>query len=79
VARTQPKPCSNTLVRARSRLAFGELKKGRRNMKLGPGISFSWKRALGVTKAKRKFARETGIPLTRAGRRNKLGKWMGMK
>jgi len=48
-------------------------------MKLGPGISFSWKRALGVTKAKRKIAKATGIPLTRAGRRNKLGKWMGMK
>jgi len=48
-------------------------------MKLGPGISFSWKRALGVTKLKRKIARETGIPLTQAGRRNKLGKWMGMK
>ncbi len=48
-------------------------------MKLGPGISFSWKRAFGVTKAKRKIAKATGIPLTPAGRRNKLGKWMGMK
>jgi hypothetical protein len=48
-------------------------------MKLGPGLTFSWKRALGVTKAKRKISRATGVPLTRQGRRNKLGRWMGMK
>ncbi len=42
-------------------------------MKLGPGLSFSWKRALGVTKAKRRVAKKTGIPLTRGGRRMKLG------
>ena len=48
-------------------------------MKLGPGLSFSWKRAIGVTKAKRSIARATGIPTTRGGRRNKLGRWMGMK
>jgi hypothetical protein len=48
-------------------------------MKLGPGLTFSWKRALGVTKAKRSIARATGIPTTRSGRRAKLGRWMGMK
>ena len=48
-------------------------------MKLGPGLSFSWKRALGVTKAKRRMSKATGIPLTRGGRRMTLGKWMGMK
>ncbi len=48
-------------------------------MKLGPGLSFSWKRALGVTKAKRRATKATGIPLSLSGRRNKLGKWMGMK
>ncbi len=48
-------------------------------MKLGPGLTFSWKRALGVTAAKRKISRATGIPLTRSGRRNKLGKFLGMK
>jgi len=48
-------------------------------MKLGPGISFSWKRALGVTKAKRRVARKTGIPMSRPGRRTKLGKLLGMK
>ena len=25
-----------------------------------PGVSFSWKRALGITQAKQKFARQTG-------------------
>ena len=48
-------------------------------MKLGPGLSFSWKRALGVTKAKRRVSKKTGIPTSRGGRRMKLGKWMGMK
>jgi hypothetical protein len=48
-------------------------------MKLGPDLSFSWKRALGVTKAKRRVSKKTGIPLSRGGRRMKLGKWMGMK
>ena len=48
-------------------------------MKLGPGISFSWKRALGVTKAKRRVSRKTGIPMSRTGRRTKLGKLLGMK
>ncbi len=50
-----------------------------RIMKLGPGLTFSWKRALGVTAAKRKISRAPGIPLTRSGRRNKLGKFLGMK
>ncbi len=36
-----------------------------------PGLSFSAKRAFGVTKAKRRFAKATGIPTTRSGRRNK--------
>ena len=48
-------------------------------VKLGPGISFSWERAIGVTKVKRSIAVSTGIPITRSGRRNKLGRWMGMK
>ena len=48
-------------------------------MKLGPGFTFSWKRALGITKLKRKISKITGIPLTRSGRQAKLGRWMGMK
>ena len=43
-------------------------------MKLGPGLSFSWKRALGVTSFKRKIAKATGIPTTRSGRQAKLGR-----
>ena len=35
--------------------------------------------ALGVTKAKRRVSKKTGIPLSRGGRRMKLGKWLGMK
>lgn len=44
-----------------------------------PGLSFSWKRALGITKAKRKVAKATGIPTTKAGRRNKVGKMLGIR
>lgn len=39
-----------------------------------PGISFSWKRALGITQAKQKFARQTGIPTSKAGLERRLGK-----
>ena len=38
-----------------------------------PGLSFSWKRALGNTQAKRNFARATGIPTSKAGAERKLG------
>ncbi len=44
-----------------------------------PGLSFSWKKALGITKAKRKISKATGIPLTKSGRRNKIGKILGIK
>jgi hypothetical protein len=44
-----------------------------------PGLSFSWKRALGITSAKRKIAKATGIPTTRSGRRNKIGRILGIK
>lgn len=33
---------------------------------------FSWKRATGLTKAKRKISRATGIPVTKSGRKQKL-------
>ena len=39
-----------------------------------PGLSFSWKRALGVTQAKQQFARKTGIPTSKAGLERKIGK-----
>lgn len=38
-----------------------------------PGLSFSWKRALGISAAKQKFARTTGIPTTRGGLERKVG------
>jgi len=38
------------------------------------GFSFSWKRALGVSSAKQKFARETGIPTTKSGIERKFGR-----
>lgn len=44
-----------------------------------PGLSFSWRRALGVTAAKRKIAKATGIPTTKSGRRNKVGRKLGIK
>ena len=38
-----------------------------------PGLSFSLKRAVGVTKVKQKIARATGIPSTRQGLERKVG------
>lgn len=39
-----------------------------------PGLTFSWKRALGITQAKQKIARKTGIPTTKQGMERKIGK-----
>lgn len=44
-----------------------------------PGVSFSLKRATGITSMKQKVAKATGIPTTKSGRRNKLGKLLGIK
>jgi len=38
-----------------------------------PGVSFSWKRALGITKVKQQFAHHTGIPTTKQGWERKIG------
>ena len=38
-----------------------------------PGFSFSWKRALGISGVKQRFARQTGIPTTRQGMERKIG------
>lgn len=49
--------------------------KRRRRSNTGiPGLSFSAKRAFGVTRAKRKVAKVTGIPTTKSGRRQKIGR-----
>ena len=39
-----------------------------------PGLSFSWKRALGITQAKQNFAKETGIPTSKTGIERKIGR-----
>jgi len=44
-----------------------------------PGLSFSLKRATGVSSVKQKIAKATGIPTTKSGRRNKLGRLLGIK
>jgi ATPase subunit of ABC transporter with duplicated ATPase domains len=41
------------------------------------GLSWSWKRAIGLSAAKSKLSKEIGIPLTRSGRQRKLGRMMG--
>ena len=38
-----------------------------------PGLSFSLKRAVGITAAKRAFTKATGIPATKAGIERKIG------
>lgn len=39
-----------------------------------PGLSFSLKRAVGITAVKQKVARKTGIPTTKQGLERKIGK-----
>jgi hypothetical protein len=43
-------------------------------VRLGPGLSFSWRRALGVSAFKGRIARCTGIPTTRSGLERKVGR-----
>lgn len=38
-----------------------------------PGLSFSWKRALGITKVKQSISRATGMPMTKTGLERKIG------
>ena len=38
-----------------------------------PGVSFSWRRAVGITAVKQKISRATGIPTTRQGLERKIG------
>jgi hypothetical protein len=42
-----------------------------------PGLSFSWRRALGVSQAQAKLSRQLGVPLSRSGRQRKVGRAMG--
>jgi hypothetical protein len=41
------------------------------------GLSFSWKRALGISGLKHKIATDIGIPLTKQGRQRKFGQACG--
>jgi len=38
------------------------------------GFSFSWRRALGVSAAKGRLSRKTGLPFTKSGRERKVGR-----
>ena len=38
-----------------------------------PGLSFSLKRALGISQIKQQIARKTGIPTSKAGIERKIG------
>lgn len=38
-----------------------------------PGLSFSWKRAIGLTRMQQKIARKTGIPMSKQGMERKVG------
>lgn len=35
---------------------------------------FSWKRAVGISAAKSRISRATGVPLTKSGRQRKVGR-----
>lgn len=39
-----------------------------------PGLSFSLKRAVGITAVKQKISRKTGIPTTKQGLERKVGR-----
>ena len=38
-----------------------------------PGLTFSWKRALGITKVKQQIAKATGIPTSKQSLERKIG------
>lgn len=39
-----------------------------------PGVTFSWKRAIGISLFKQKLSRKTGIPTTKQGLERKVGR-----
>jgi len=42
-----------------------------------PGLSFSWRRALGISQAQARLSRKLGVPLSRSGRQRKVGRSLG--
>ncbi|MES1198512.1 MAG: hypothetical protein ABUS48_00835 [Pseudomonadota bacterium] len=41
-----------------------------------PGLTFSWKRAVGLSRLETDISRKTGIPFTRQGRQRKIGEFV---
>jgi hypothetical protein len=39
-----------------------------------PGVSFSWRRAIGLSALEGKISHATGVPLSRSGRERKMGR-----
>ena len=39
-----------------------------------PGLSFSWKRAIGISGLRSSIARKSGIPTTKSGLERKVGR-----
>lgn len=60
------------MVKQHNECLWSKLKKKLRQLSI-PGVSFSLKRALGITKAKQQVSRKTGIPMTKAGMERKVG------
>jgi hypothetical protein len=50
---------------------------GRHRRRRTFGVSFSWRRATGLSAAKARLSRKIGIPLTRSGRQRKAARAMG--
>ncbi len=61
----------------RSKMARRRRRRRRRRKRFNtgiPGLSFSWKRALGISRLRYRFARKTGIPTTKSGIQRKVGR-----
>ena len=43
-------------------------------MKLMPGLTFSWRRAVGLSQLQARVSRTIGVPLSRSGRERKVGR-----
>lgn len=41
-----------------------------------PGLSFSWKRAIGLTHVKQQLSRKTGVSASKAGLERKVGSFI---
>jgi hypothetical protein len=64
---------TNEGPRRRTLVAFLDRADETRVLDVNKG-GFSWKRATGITRAKTRISRTTGIPLTKSGRQRKVGR-----